>query len=143
MNLPNSNFTMKIEELRQLISNPEKPAFWPEDLSAFASWANEEKGFTSFTRPVLYANANAALLEEAKNLMKVAKERWKPNKKNHQNQIRTLETLNKILTSRYCQERQMRLDAEQQASAHKSAVESLRSEIQRLTQPKSLTLVKK
>lgn len=143
MSLPNTNFRKKIDELRQLITRVEKPEFWPADLSGFASWSNEVKGFTQFSRPVLYSAANAALLEEAKNLIQVAKERWNPNKNDLQSRIRTLETWNKVLTSRYHQERQLRLDAEQQVSAYKSSVDSLRSQIQRLGKHNLISVVHK
>jgi hypothetical protein len=133
----------KIEEFRQLIARPEKPEFWPTDLSDFALWNDEEKGFSAFSRPVLYSSANAKLLEEVKNLIHVAKERWKPSKSDFQSRIRTLENLNKVLTSRYHQERQLRLDAEQQASAYKSAVDSLRSEIQLLSKPRLVSVALK
>lgn len=136
MSQPNSNFLKKVESFRQLITSAEQPHFWPTDLSDFALWKDEEKGFTSFSRPVLYSDSNAMLLTEVRSLICVAKERWAPSKNNLQNQIRMLEKLNKILASRYHQERQMRLDAEQLASAHLSAIDSLRSEIQRLSKPK-------
>lgn len=132
----------KLDELRRMCLDSERPSFFPENLSDFCNWSDESKGIFSFTRPVLYKSHNDVCRNEAQKLINIVMHRWTSSIKNDRSRISELESLTKMLASSYHTERQKRIDAQRESSALRISVESLTHKINELTGVHSLKLVK-
>ena len=131
----------KLEALRQFCLEPEKPAFFPENLMQFCEWEDELQGFRGFTRPVLYKSETQNLRKEAQRLIQVATQRWSAKSSERGTRISELESLTKLLASRYHQERHRRLDLERSASSLRASVDSLSSKLREVLGARQVRLV--
>lgn len=129
----NEAFATKVDFLRRACLEANRPTFFPTSLSAFADWEDVSQNIKRFSRPILYRSENQHLLAETKSLIQVSLERWRPRDRTRLAQVNELEALVKLLTSRYQVERQLRLDAEQEAEVLRDAVDSLSSKVRDLT----------
>lgn len=135
-------FKRKLDLLREVCLETNMPSFFPRNLSEFAEWKDEDHNILRFSRPILYKPSNSALLDETKKLIQVASDRWRPKASGESARAQELEALIHMLTSRYHQERQMRLDAEQEVEVLRVSVESLSSKLRELTGKVPVRLVK-
>ncbi|MDC8785999.1 hypothetical protein [Roseateles koreensis] len=131
----------KLEELRRLCLDSDKPDFFPQTLIEFCEWTDESKNIKAFTRPVLYKKLNNQRRDEAQSLIRAGIQRWSATSTGDGARIRDLETLTKMLTSRYHQERQHRIDAQRESSALRASVDSLNAKLRELTGSRSVKLV--
>lgn len=132
----------KLDALRQLCLESERPNFFPKSLEQFCDWADEARGLKVFSRPILYKDRNKLLRQEAQRLIDVGMHRWTVNGRSEGAYTRELETITKMLASRYHQERQLRLDAQREASALRASVDSLSAKLREVTGLRNVQLVK-
>lgn len=132
----------KVEELRRLCLETDRPAFFPETLTEFCEWNDDSKRLRAFTRPSLYKPQNEALRADAQRLMRIGMQRWTSGTTGHAARLRELELLTSMLASRYHQERQQRLDAQREARALRASVDSLSAKLRELTGSRPVRLVK-
>lgn len=134
--------TRKLDELTSLCTTNEKPGFFPQSMKEFCSWTDESKRLMPFTRPVLYKQQNDKLRMKAQDLMHACRQRWSAAVGNNRSGVTELESLTKMLASRYQQERQLRLDAQREAKALRASVDSLSAKLRELTGTRHIKLVK-
>jgi len=131
----------KLDALRQLCLASERPPFFPETLLEFCEWADEADGIRHFTKPIIYKAKNESSRKEAQRLIDVGKQRWKSSPSGSSARAGELESLTRMLASRYHQERQLVLDAKQEAAALRASVDSLSAKLRELTGSRQVNLV--
>ena len=135
------SITNKMDALRQLCIETEQPVFFPQTIEQFCEWADDAKGLRRFSRPVIYKERNESHRKEALRLIGVGKERWRSAGLGDDARMRELESLTKLLASRYHQERQLRQDAQNDAAALRASVNSLSAKLRELTGTRQVKLV--
>lgn len=131
----------KLETLRQLCLEPERPIFFPENLLQFCEWEDESLSIRAFTRPVIYKSENQNFRTAAHRLIEVATQRWSAKLTGRGARISELESLTKLLASRYHQERHRRLDLERSEASLRASVDSLGAKLREVLGTRQLKLV--
>lgn len=132
----------KVAELKLLAAALERPDYFPKDLQKLCDWTDPRKQLLKFTRPILYKAQNESLRLTAQEYMKACQLRWNPPAEKDLSAQQELNSLLKVLTSRYHEERQLRSDRDLEISSLRASVDSLAAKLRELTGKPGVRLVR-